>query len=224
MITAALLLTALLFVFGVEQRSAEIGTLLAVGFPPSRVRRLFFGEAALLALLGTVVGTALGVQYTKAVLRGLSSVWSGAVGSTTILYHSTTLTVVGGALGAWLVALGATYWALRGQVRHTALELMMSSEGVAPQAPAAALRRVPVSLWIAGVSGLAAVGVGLFADPSRGRFPESFLSRAVLRLFTSDCFSGLEASVARWMICFLSRGVKRKVRLPCGVFKITVLI
>jgi len=168
LITAALLLAAMLFVFGVEQRSAEIGTLLAVGFPPARVRRLFFGEAALLALVGTVVGTALGIQYTQAVLYGLSSVWSGAVGSTAITYHGTTLTVVGGALGAWLVALGATHWALRGQVKHSALELLMSSEGVSPEAPSAAPRRARVSLWVAAVAGLAAVSVGLFSDPSRG--------------------------------------------------------
>src|SRR5437899_12589197 len=40
LIVAALLLMALLFQFGIEQRAAEIGTLLALGFTPKLVRRL----------------------------------------------------------------------------------------------------------------------------------------------------------------------------------------
>src|SRR5205823_5241799 len=41
LVLAALLLMALLFQFGLEQRVVEIGTLLSVGFAPRRVRGLF---------------------------------------------------------------------------------------------------------------------------------------------------------------------------------------
>src|SRR5690606_28525252 len=53
LILAALLLAAMMFAFGVEQRHREIGTLLAVGYEPRTVRWLFAREALLLATLGS---------------------------------------------------------------------------------------------------------------------------------------------------------------------------
>jgi len=46
LIVAALILMALLFQFGLEQRGIEIGTLLALGFLPKLVRRLILSRAA----------------------------------------------------------------------------------------------------------------------------------------------------------------------------------
>ncbi|MBM3457262.1 MAG: FtsX-like permease family protein, partial [Armatimonadetes bacterium] len=79
LIVAALLLMALLFTLGVEQRAEEVGALLAVGFPLRRVQRLLLLEGGALALLGTLVGTALAAGYTRLVLAGLSTVWKDAV-------------------------------------------------------------------------------------------------------------------------------------------------
>jgi putative ABC transport system permease protein len=44
LIIAALLLMAMLFQFGLEQRASEIGTLLALGFTPKQVRKLLLRE------------------------------------------------------------------------------------------------------------------------------------------------------------------------------------
>jgi putative ABC transport system permease protein len=44
----------------VAQRTQEIGLLKALGSPPAQIRRLFFAEAALLSLVGSVVGLLLG--------------------------------------------------------------------------------------------------------------------------------------------------------------------
>ena len=104
LIVAALLLAGLLFVFGVEQRAPEVGALLAVGWPKAAARRLLLLEAGALALVGALLGTALGVVYTRAVLAGLASIWSGAVASTPIGYHATPATLVGGAVGAFVGA------------------------------------------------------------------------------------------------------------------------
>ncbi len=46
---AALLLIALLFALGIENRAREIGTLLSLGFTPKRVRRMLLVEGALLS-------------------------------------------------------------------------------------------------------------------------------------------------------------------------------
>ena len=80
LVVAALLLTTLLFVFSVEQRSAEVGTLLAVGIPPARVRRLILAEGALLALLGGVAGGLAGPLYARALLHAFVRMWPGALG------------------------------------------------------------------------------------------------------------------------------------------------
>src|SRR6185503_3868370 len=58
LIVAALLLTALLFALGAEQRTEEVGILLALGFTPKRVRRVFLTEAAAVALLASAAGIA----------------------------------------------------------------------------------------------------------------------------------------------------------------------
>jgi len=44
----------------VSQRTQEIGLLKALGAPPAQIRQLFFTEAALLSLVGSVVGLLLG--------------------------------------------------------------------------------------------------------------------------------------------------------------------
>lgn len=44
----------------VAQRTQEIGLLKALGAPPAQIRRLFFAEAALLSLVGSVTGLLLG--------------------------------------------------------------------------------------------------------------------------------------------------------------------
>ncbi len=44
----------------VAQRTQEIGLLKALGAPPAQIRHLFFAEASLLSLVGSVVGLVLG--------------------------------------------------------------------------------------------------------------------------------------------------------------------
>ncbi|MGB2829322.1 MAG: ABC transporter permease, partial [Phycisphaerae bacterium] len=114
LLVAALILMGLLFSLGVEQRSEEVGTLLALGFPPRRVRRLLLAEGAVLAAVGALVGLGLGVWYTRAVLVALSTVWSGAVGGTpSLTYHAEPLTLAMGVAAGMLVALGSIWLGVR---------------------------------------------------------------------------------------------------------------
>jgi putative ABC transport system permease protein len=124
LIVAALLLTALLFAFGVEQRTEEIGTLLALGFPPRKVQRLLLLEGGALALLASLIGAGVGVFYTQAVIRGLSTVWSGAVANAALQFHAEPATLAGGALAGFLVALLAIWLVTRKQARAPARELL----------------------------------------------------------------------------------------------------
>ena len=63
LVVSALLLAALFFRLGVEQRAREVGLLRAVGFSTPRVRRLFAAEGLLLALAGSAIGAVAAVGY-----------------------------------------------------------------------------------------------------------------------------------------------------------------
>jgi len=127
LIIAALLLTGLLFVFGIEQRTEEVGTMLALGFRPGQVRRLLLSEGGILALMGGFLGAGIGVLYTKSILYALSTVWQGAMGvhgGISIYYHARPVTLVIGTAAGIFAAL-LTIWIIsRGQARHSARELL----------------------------------------------------------------------------------------------------
>jgi putative ABC transport system permease protein len=117
LIAAALLLAALLFALGVEQRAEEIGTLLAVGFPPGRVQRLLLAEGSMLALLASVGGVFLAVMYTRAIVFGLSTVWREAVANSALQYYTEPATLVIGGITGFLVALMVIWLVVRRQAR-----------------------------------------------------------------------------------------------------------
>ncbi len=124
LIVAALLLTGMLFVFGIQQRAEEMGVLLGVGWRPGQVRRLFLWDGGLIALLGSIVGGLLGMAYTRALIWGLATHWRGAVANAAIQYHVEPGTFVMGvctALGCALLAMLIAMWR---QSRRPARELL----------------------------------------------------------------------------------------------------
>ncbi len=124
LIIAALILMGLLFVFGVESRSEQVGMLLAVGLGPKLVRRLLFIEGGMLAILGAIVGTVAGLLYTRAMIYGLATVWQVAVSGSKIHFYAKPSTLFAGALGAVAVSLIAIWLTLRKQVSRPARELL----------------------------------------------------------------------------------------------------
>jgi len=151
LIIAALLLMGMLFVFGVEQRTEEVGTLLAVGFPPRRVRRLLLFEGGVLALLGGFLGIGGGIGYTKVVLYALSTVWRGAVGAhggtgAPLHYYPNSSTLVVGAAAGIVIALLAIWVTLRRQAKLPARELLASSANSGFRLPTSDFR---FGLWVA---------------------------------------------------------------------------
>lgn len=147
LVIAALLLTALLFVFGVEQRAAETGTLLAVGYTPGQVRRLWLIEGGVLAVIGAMLGLALGVGYTHGVLWALQNIWSAAVIESSLVYHATWMSLAIGAAAGVLTALAAMWWVLRRQARQpTRVLLAARFDGEeSPPAPGSGRRW---ALWL----------------------------------------------------------------------------
>jgi ABC-type antimicrobial peptide transport system permease subunit len=157
LVVAALLLMALLFQFGLEQRAAEVGTLLALGLTPKQVRRLFLMEGAMLALAGSFLGALGGLGYAKAMLWGLATVWRNAVGPAALQFHSTPATLVIGTCAGTIIALLTIWLTLRKQARQPAHELL-AGEVQSPKS-----RVQSRGAWIALGAGLAAAAIVIWA-------------------------------------------------------------
>ncbi len=114
LVISALMLAALFFKLGIEQRLREIGLLQAVGFPAAKIRRLFLAEGLLLAVIGSVIGLAGAIGYGEFVITGLRTWWVGAVGTTMLRLHVSPLSLVLGAAGGIFAALLCVVWTLRG--------------------------------------------------------------------------------------------------------------
>ncbi len=124
LIAAAAVLTGLLFTFTIEQRAAEAGLLLAVGWPVKKVRRLFLREGFVLALIGSLAGALLAALYTKGVLHALAGVWGGATGGTRFVFAPSAGTVAIGVVSGVFVALIAMWLASRRLFKMEAAALL----------------------------------------------------------------------------------------------------
>jgi ABC-type lipoprotein release transport system permease subunit len=113
LVISALLLTALFFKLGIEQRLREIGTLQALGFSASRIRRLFLAEGLLLAIIGSLLGVVGAIGYAKLLMYGLKTWWVDAVGTTALTLHVSSLSMLIGAVGGVLAAVICVFLTLR---------------------------------------------------------------------------------------------------------------
>ena len=113
LVVSALLLTALFFKLGIEQRLREIGTLQALGFSDSRIRRLFLGEGLLLAVAGSLLGILGAIGYAKLLMYGLRTWWVDAVGTTALAMHVSWLSLLIGVTSGILAAVVCVYLTLR---------------------------------------------------------------------------------------------------------------
>jgi len=167
LIAAALLLTTLLFLFGIEQRTSEIGLYAALGFPPRLVKKVFFLEALVLAAGGALVGALLGLAYTRAVLHGLATIWSDAIASSVVGFHAEPATVLIGLLASLGVTAATVWFALRKKLAVSSFRLLTSEHGVTATEKEGRVARLvwPVLIWGGLIGALAMV---FLVDPSSG--------------------------------------------------------
>ena len=161
-VIAAMLLTVLMFAFGVEQRTPQTGVLLAMGFTAGRVRRWFIGEGLALTLIGAAIGVPLGVAYTRGVLWGLENLWQAAIGQIALRYHAQPMSLLIGGLSGIVVALLSMLWVLRRQGRQPVRALLAARYGIESPEPRRGANRV---LALAGGLAGGAIALTVAADP-----------------------------------------------------------
>ena len=127
LVVSALMLTTLFFKLGIEQRAREVGTLQAIGFSESGIRRLFLAEGMLLAIIGSVLGLIGAVAYAAFLMYGLRTWWVGAVGTTALTLHVSWVWMVVGALGGVVAAIVCIFVTLRRLGRSSTRSLLAGS-------------------------------------------------------------------------------------------------
>ncbi len=128
LVISALLLAALFFKLGIEQRLREIGTLQAIGFSASKIRGIFVGEGLVLSLVGSLLGLIGAVAYGYLILLGLRTWWVDAVGTTLLALHVSPLSLALGGAGGVLAALICIVWTLRQMGRASTRGLLAGTQ------------------------------------------------------------------------------------------------
>ncbi len=125
LVISALLLTALFFKLGIEQRLREIGTLQAIGFSDSRIRRLFLSEGVLLAIIGSLLGVLGAIGYAELLMYGLRTWWVDAVGTTALTMHVSWQSLLIGVVGGVLAAVVCVFLTLRKVTSSSTRQLLV---------------------------------------------------------------------------------------------------
>jgi putative ABC transport system permease protein len=133
LVASALLLAALFFKLGLEQRLREIGILQAAGFTAARIRSLFLLEGLLLASLGTLAGLAGALLYASLMMKGLRTWWFGAVGTTMLNLHVSASSVVLGSAGGLVASTLCIVWTLRRLARVSTRSLLTGTTSLSEE-------------------------------------------------------------------------------------------
>lgn len=121
---SALILTGLLYAFGMQQRASEVGLLGALGFSRARIRLLLLAESMLVSIPGAVLGAGFGMVYAWALMLGLAHLWQDAIGHIPVLFHASLSSVAGGIVATMICAMVTAALSLRRLLRHGASELI----------------------------------------------------------------------------------------------------
>jgi putative ABC transport system permease protein len=176
LVCSALLLAALFFKLGIEQRVREIGVLQALGFDEGRIRRLFLSEAVLLIAIGALIGMAGAVAYGALMMKGLRTWWLDAVNTTALTLHVSPASLMLGAGGCFVAALLCLWWTLRSLRAMSPRALLagaasvLSPPGANGRSGASLVRVSTSAICIAAAFGLSAASSRGLIDPTGGFF------------------------------------------------------
>jgi putative ABC transport system permease protein len=184
LVVSALLLTALFFKLGIEQRLREIGTLQAIGFASARIRNLFLAEGLLLAIIGSLSGLLGAIGYAALLMYGLRTWWVDAVGTTSLTLHITWQSLVLGAIGGIAAAVFCIFLTLRKVGRSSTRSLLT---GTTDDADKIRVTRSYVFLLAIATT---IIGLGMLVAGGLNLIPQvaGFFGGSVLLLVSGVCF------------------------------------
>ena len=145
-LTAAILLTALLFSLLAQKRMAETALLSTLGFRKKDIIRTLFTEATLVVVTGSIIGSLLGILYNNLMLWGLNTLWQDAVRTSMLQMHFKPSTLITGFISGTLTALLTLLFILLQNLRKP---LSVIIKGVEIQSPKVKTNSKKISLSFA---------------------------------------------------------------------------
>lgn len=123
LLLGAILLSVLLFRLNLENRSAQTGTLIQLGFSKSRISGMIIIEALWIGLTGIIPGLILAVAYTTLVFSFLNTLWWDIIRTDVLFVHLRPATLIVGALVSLAILMAAIYLPVRKYLRQKVSEL-----------------------------------------------------------------------------------------------------
>ncbi len=126
---AALLLAYLMFQLYLNFRRSEIGTLHAMGFSAQKIRKLFFLEAMLLVIVGTLFGVPIGLAYNSLIMDAINTIWRDIVRTSILSIHVTPLAIIQAMLIVGVISLVSVWFVLRNYAGQQIIAMQQSQSG-----------------------------------------------------------------------------------------------
>lgn len=122
-LVASIILTALLFRLNLENRSAQVGLLEALGFSQKQVRMFYLAEGSFTAVTGAILGLIISVFYTQLVFKVLNTLWFDIVRTNVLEINILPTTLIIGMIISVLVSVAAIFISIRRFQKRKPIEL-----------------------------------------------------------------------------------------------------
>jgi len=124
---ASVLLAFLLFKLYLGFRKTEIGTLSALGFSFSAIRKLFVSEASIFVLVGILLGIPFSIFYNSLILKAINTIWVDIVRTSIVNIHIRPVSLIMGSLIIAVMSIVAIWFILNRFLKNEAIALQRKS-------------------------------------------------------------------------------------------------
>jgi len=159
LLAGGVILTVLLFLMNIENRTEQISTLSAMGIPLKSIRRLILTEGMIIALAGSLLGLLMAIFYNRVIFFTLNGIWSDIVRTDMLLVDIRLQTMLTGLAITLLISWLSMFLPLNSFLKKKLLSLQRretsaNSKNVLVFAVAAAI--------VSGISGIALIAAQIF--------------------------------------------------------------
>lgn len=169
-IAAAVMLVAILFQLGIEQRASQIGVMLAVGLDQKSVARMLSREGLIVAAIGGLAGVGLGIGYAWLMIAALNNPawWGRAISVSFLKLHlDNALSLVIGFLAGVIISWLTIIFTVR-RLRKLPVRDLVAGRASDIGQLGQKRRRLPIAEMVAGLLLLSAIGLFALATQLAG--------------------------------------------------------
>jgi putative ABC transport system permease protein len=226
LVASALLLPAMLLGLNIQNRSKEIATLKALGWPAGKIKWLILTEISIVSKLGIIPGVLLGLLYAGLLNSGLSGAFAGATGGLKMQVHADAKTIIIGVLVSVTLVILTAWLKCRAILKQTVKSAFTSINTSSGHRPAR--RPILLALAILALAGAIALPLatggsimGYFSGGSCLLIGLLALSAIMLRSYSQP---GMKFSGRQMLWNNLARGSSSTmsviISLSCGMFMV----